>query len=480
MKVITFQEHIRHISLVFALFLALASCSNTTKVQTFRVSGKVNLDWEDSGSGNSINDLSGVKVSLYEQIHCDSLTAHASDLYPFIGAVDGQDICFDSTGHSPIATTPTKADGTYELSGVEAGIYNILFSKSGWGDVYLYALQITGDASIGETTMFQIVEVPSMVGTEYIFRHNHTYTIGASTMFLDKCTFEGGSQIRISPNANVDFLGEVQFSGDNAFTQFIENQTESAHNYNWEGLKFVHDNIVIEKVLVRGATTGISLMGPNSTIRNSVFEQLTNGVYAPSDYSLIEYCTFRDISARAVAYNQTIGSDTIKHGIKYSLFVNCNEGLRTLGQPVSITDNVFMGNGIAIVSFSGYHVIEHNLFDLNDTAIMIQGCTITIQQNDFNDNMYSNKLLPAYYTTSSVPVFRDNNFYQSSNYAIYISPHPLPRDIDATLNYWKHQDVSMILYDRYDNPQITAAINYIPQRNTPISTAGVRTKGRRG
>ncbi len=481
MKKNTYKKHIRHILLVFMLFIALVSCTNTTKVETFRVSGRVYLDWEDNSSVDSINDLSGVVVSLYEQVHCDSLTTQASDLYPFIGSVDGQDIFFDSAEHSQTTTTLTKADGTYELSGVESGTYNIVFSKTGWGDVYIYAIHVDGNTTIEQITMFPVIEVPSMVETEYTFKHNHTYIVAASTIFTNKCIFEGGSRIRIRPSAYIDFMGMVQFDGNNSFTYFINSsETKLAQNYRWEGLRFVHDNIIIEKVLIKGATTGISLMGANCTIKNSVFDQLTNGVYAPSDYSFIEYCTFSNIATRAVMYNQSSGSDTIKHGIKYSLFVSCHEGLRTQGQAVSITDNLFMGNSTGIFSFSGYHEIEHNVFDLNDTAIVIQGCTITIRQNEFYDNMYSNKLLPSYYTTSSTPIFRDNNFYQSSNYAIYISPHPLPGDIDATLNYWEHQDVSELLYDKYDNPQTTVAINYVPRSETPISSAGIRTPGRRG
>lgn len=480
MTKITLQKGVRHISVALVLFMALVSCSDTTKVHSFTVSGRVYLNLENNDTGEHLYDFAGVEVSLYEQAYYDSSMAQISVLYPLIGAAGGQDVCFDVAEHTAITTTQTKADGTYELRGVEAGTYNVVFSKVGWGDIYIYAIHVDGDTRIEQITMFPVIEVPSMVETEFTFKPNHTYIIAASTIFTNKCIFEGGSRIRIRPNAYIDFMGMVQFDGNNSFTYFIDSsETKLAQNYKWEGLRFVHDNIIIEKVLIKGANTGISLMGSNSTIRNSVFEQLINGIYAPSDFSYFEFCTFRNISARAVLYNQTSGSDSIKHVIKYSLFVNCNEGLRTLGQAVSITDNMFMGNGVAIVSFSGYHEIEHNVFDLNDTAIMIQGCTITIRQNEFYDNMYSNQLLPAYYTTSSVPIFRDNNFYQSSNYAIYISPHPLPGDIDATLNYWEHQDVSELLYDKYDNPQTTVAINYIPQRNTPISSAGIRTPGRR-
>lgn len=480
MTKITLQKGVRHISVALVLFMALVSCSDTTKVHSFTVSGRVYLNLENNDTGEHLYDFAGVEVSLYEQAYYDSSMAQISVLYPLIGAAGGQISSFDVSEQTPIVIAQTKADGTFELHGVKAGTYNIVFNKIGWGDIYIYSMHIDKDTTIEHITMFPVIEVPSIAETEYTFKHNHTYSIAASTIFEHNCIFEGGSRILVAPSARLDFLGDVQFDGDNAFTHFT-GSTEAllAKDYKWGGLRFVNDNVVIEKVILSGASTGISLMGSNSAIRNSVFKQVTNGIYAPSDHSYFEFCTFRNISARAIVYNQASGSDSIKHVIKYSIFENCNEGLRTLGQAVSITDNVFIKNGVAIGSFSGYHEIEHNVFDMNSTAILIQGCSITIRQNEFFDNIYSNQLLPAYYTTSSVPVFTDNNFFQSSNYAIYITPHPLPGDIDATLNYWDYQYISEILYDRYDNPQITEAINYTPQRNTPISSAGIRTPGRR-
>ena len=125
------------LSLIFILFFLifiLSSCSSPTESSKGSLTGTVSLEGQ--------SDFSGITVSLYDLAYLDTTIVRINNQYPQIGVKITQHTEFDHRLQSSIKSTETLADGSFELTKIPTGIYNIVAMKTGFGFKYLYEIEI--------------------------------------------------------------------------------------------------------------------------------------------------------------------------------------------------------------------------------------------------------------------------------------------------------------------------------------------------
>jgi len=238
-------------------------------------------------------------------------------------------------------------------------------------------------------------------------------------------------------------------------------------------LKLYNDNQAISDWVLSGAETGIIAYGSGTSITNSYFDNMINGVYVQGENSIVSKNIFSDIIDRCFALNQSAGSEQISHVFHRNIISRAGIGLRTNGQSVSILKNYFIDCGEAVISFQGFHELEGNSFDRCGNAIVCNGTQIDITKNNFHDNINSIQFTRAYYASTSNPLIVYNNFYQTHGYAIKLNPWTTSNDIEAKNNYWLSNDIPSVIYDVNDFSALEHEVIFVPKSNNPILDAGV-------
>jgi hypothetical protein len=97
--------------LLTILSLSLACSKTPTSPDTFSLAGTVHLEGQE--------DHSGVTVALYNLVELDTAVVRLQKEFPFMGIPISQQTEFDHRLVEPVCTTKTKADGSFQLTGVE-------------------------------------------------------------------------------------------------------------------------------------------------------------------------------------------------------------------------------------------------------------------------------------------------------------------------------------------------------------------------
>lgn len=475
--------------------LVLVGCTSCTKVTKTSISGSIVLINDTEDPANDPVDFAGVTVSLYQLAILDTAITRINQEYPQIGVPISQETEFDYRLATPVASATTHADGKFSLDDIQQGRYNIVISKDGWGPVVRYDVSVNdksevslsgngicdykGTSSKGEistVTLYPEVSLPQLVTGNWTFKPDHSYIVNFDTNILGSCVFEGRAQLLLSQGVNLNINGVAEFDSTAGYS-WVRSKTIGSNLTEiprWNSVKFYANDISISNLVVSNANTGIVMYGENSTLKNSRIFCATNGVYLAENYSSLENCVFSQIDSRAAIYDQSEGSSVIKHWVLRSIFYQCTEGIRTLGQPIAIMDNYFLENVEALISFRGYHKIQNNEFDRNESGIVINGNIYNLDYNRFYSNENSIIFSVTYHTSISNPRIKDNDFYQTSGFAIKLWPRTINTDINATNNYWKGENIDALVVDVVDIPLVVYHLIYLPKRTSPVPTAGIR------
>ncbi len=471
----------------------LTSC-DSTKPNSLSLKGKVTLINDTGDPANDPVDFSGVTVALYELATLDTALVRLNGLHPLIGIQISQETEFDHRLVDPVYSGTTDAEGDYSLGSIRQGTYNLVFSKAGWGAVVRH--EVTMESKSGKlfgksvlspqdpsafsefdtVSLFPETTLPQILSETYVFKPDHTYIVDTDTNILGTSVFEGGSLLLLEQNVNLNFNGLAECDSTAAYS-WIKSRNVTVGQTDiprWNSLKFHASGQSLSKLVACNANTAIAFYGTNSALRHSRISCAVNGVYLGEDYSRVEDCLFNKIDSRAAIYNPSEGSNTIKHWVLRSIFYQCTEAIRTLGQPIDIMDNYFLENTEALISFRGYHRIQHNEFDRNESGVVINGNIYTIDQNRFYSNENSILFSITYHTSISNPRIKDNNFYQTSGWAIKLWPRTITADVNASGNYWKGENVDALVVDVVDIPLVVYHLIYLPKRTSQLTTAGIR------
>ncbi|MCB5235036.1 MAG: hypothetical protein LHW60_07350 [Candidatus Cloacimonetes bacterium] len=466
------------------LFLIqLFSCESSSSKKDGGISGTVALFGE--------SDCSGVVVSLYSLAVPDSSCNRIWREHRHIGVELKQENIFEHTDNVPLYSTLSSVDGKFSIANIKPGTYNLVAEKEGWGHRHIYSIDVSNDQKNGfwhptsiinhtmmnvetdEIILYPVVEVFGIYSEEFMFQKDRIYVVSQDAIFEAPVIVEGGSEIRVNPDVELRFLSTVVSSDNGLYAKLMKNKVSGQDQRRWNGIElYSHDN-VINNWILKDANTGIQIFGDNTSIQSSMFENNGVAVQAVAINSNINNCLFYDIDDRGFGLNQSAGSDVIEHVLHNNIFYNTFCGLRTNGHAVSIKHNYFVDCEEGIVSSNEYHVIERNSFDRNKKAIICNGSHSDIKENNFYYNTNSISFETAYYVGRSNPRIINNNFYQSSGYAIRLALWTAEEDIDATLNYWFSNNIDKLIYDKHDSPALEYEVLYLPKLNRVIAGIGV-------
>jgi len=467
------------IILLIAL-LGLIGCKTSTKPDTGSLSGSVILENDTADPALDPTDNAGVRVSLFKTVELDTTLVRLNEEYPEIGVILDQELGFDPAASEPMFSTTTDAAGKFIFKEVPAGSYNLIASKDGWGTIYRYNINVVKNNTSSDIniTMYPLVVLGSYIDSPITFKQDHTYNALSDVAIVGSCSFLGKSRIKLAQNVQISIYGDITSDIDSDYTHFtpLNDGSRLDKNLGWNSIKIYSDNQTLHNMVCCGAYTGITLLGNDCTVSNSYFRVLDNGIYAGATRTNILNCLFESMATRAILYDQTSGSETINHILENNIIYKCLNGLRTQGQAIRIKNNYFISNNTALFSFGNfYHIIENNNFDQNESAIICAGTRIPIRFNNFYANPVSIDLSGAWYGGVTQPTINNNNFYQSTGFAIKVLPlMNQSEDFDATLNYWKTTDIDAIIFDNLDYTPISQRVIYLPKRNQPVANCGIQ------
>lgn len=479
------------------LLVVVSGCKQSTVPQTGTIAGNVILINDTENPNNDPIDYSNIRVLLYKVTEVDSILTRLNTEHPSIGVQVDQSTSFVAKDHTPVQEVSTVADGGFTFQKVKVGSYNIVFEKEGWGSVQRYNVRLdtvsllTFDSSyIGEhpdysnssysantnvqATMYPIQTLDQASYGDYTFRAEHSYYIPSDVFIQGNCVFEGGSFIYINSGKKMNLFSTVSSQGE-GYTRISGSDETNISNLRWDSICVYSSSNILSYLILDSTNSGIVFYGEGNTLDSSIIRQSTGGSHPVGIGSVIRNVIFSNISNRAIVFDQSSGSDIITYTVEKSIFIDCMEGLRTLGNAVSIKNNYFVDNELALFSFSGYHEIHHNCFDRNYRALICAGSLIPIEYNDFYaGNDYGILFSYQYYSTVSNPLIKYNNFYQTQGYAIELRARTTSNDVNAQNNFWKTQDIGSLLWDQTDDPNLEHSILYLPKQNSPVASAGIQ------
>lgn len=183
MKAIKFSIlHFAFYIIITPIFLFILSCSSPTNNPKGSLSGVVFLEGQ--------NDHSGIVIGVYQLAELDPDIVYANETWPHIGVIINQHTEFDHRLQAPIAVTQTEADGSFELTKIPIGTYNLIAIKDGWGFKYLLEVEILeGENNLADKCKMENVK----------FKIDDSVILSASTK--EKC-IEGQTQ---NPEPNTSF-----------------------------------------------------------------------------------------------------------------------------------------------------------------------------------------------------------------------------------------------------------------------------------
>ena len=440
-------------TLLFLIVIVMGGCSSDDT--TGKVTGKVLMVNDTGNPASDPVDYSGIRVSLYKTVVVDTTIVRVNNEFSGLGPSIGQSTEFDHRLHEPVYTVLTLPDGSYELKDVKSGVYNFVFEKQGWGYQYLCDVNTRKgeyikstatlehvsnvadmgkfDFNIEDVTLYPDVTLPSVTNESFNFQARHHYYVESDAVFMGTCVFEGGSYIHLNAGKKIQFLSAVITYPGSDVSKFNATQVfkDRQRIQNWDSI-IVHENeTTIQNWSLANANTGIVFYGIGCKFRDSIISNSTNGIYCQGKSMEIKRILFHDLSDRAIVLNQLAGATTIQYDVSESFFLRCFIGIRTQGQGVSLTNNYFISCDSGIISFTGYQVIENNNFDINNNAIVCVGTYNEIKKNIFYNNTNSIFFSRAYYSNDSNPVILNNDFYQTTGYAIKLDGWTTYHDIDA-------------------------------------------------
>ena len=502
---------------VFCILLSftLFSCSTSTKPETGSLSGKVILVNDTSDPALDPVDYSGITVALYNLAYLDTTIVRINNQYPQIGVHINQETEFDHRYQQPVAKTITNTEGSFKLTEIISGEYNLVYFKSGWGIRYVYNVvinkgeniisdinaQITDNHEISnmnegskekitELVLYPMKILSSTIQNDYIFQEDHCYLIIQDTSFLSSVILQNSAFVFVNLGCRIDFWNSVSMpeSGKRWWITSSEGIFKSELNIPGDD-----DNIL--KIRIANYDGNI--------IRNGKISHLMDGLEINSDDTIITKMVFTNgftaivLNGNSLNINQTLiksfkSRTNVFYGnsnISQNIFYNNYDNLIIDSSDFNVNNNYFISNWVGIRPIYGNTIIRNNCFWNNVYGISMLASNPLIEYNEFFESKrYCIQTQPNYVQASldyCNPIINHNNLYAIDQIAISIKPDAhdgyfasgnigVINDIDATYNYWRAIDIDNVLYDELDSDEVHYKILFNPRINAKILSAGIQ------
>ncbi|MDD4309242.1 MAG: hypothetical protein PHO32_02580, partial [Candidatus Cloacimonetes bacterium] len=193
----------KRISLLYSLQLVILmlitlsnwSCSSSTEPKSGSLTGNIVLINDSGNQELEPADFAGITVAIYPLVVMDTTLVRLNTRYPTIGIQINQKTEFDHRENNSILSTQTSGDGSFNISSIPEGAYNIVVYKEGWGFKYFCNFGIQkGSNSInsvaenqnGEVQLYRDVVLSDYYPSgSYNFSSKHNVVIQDDVFFLE-------------------------------------------------------------------------------------------------------------------------------------------------------------------------------------------------------------------------------------------------------------------------------------------------------
>ncbi len=481
-----------------ALLMAAAlclGCSCITKPKYGSMTGSVMLVNDSGDPGLDPMDFAGITVALYEPAVLDTAITRINGECPQIGVIICQETEFDHRYQTPVLTTVTLADGSYQFAEIDPGLYNLVIYKEGWGIRHRYRLDVKEDSNeaVPQIELYPAQDLPTSVVEDFTLLSDHTYFIASETLFIGSVAIEPRARIYVSPGGSAKFYGQVS-------TQPAPDMTDA-----WS--VFTSTGLYSCSPVQLGSDTYYSTVyfhQPQVSVSNGNFRHVGNSIGSASEHTSFEKLIISRCGG-GISITQGIANLSnllINNGSNYGISINSSHPGES-----SISGCILknLNRGVVLTVQGSYRIENCYISQISDEAIRSLLCLGSITHNTFEGNKYDIYArdvsgIPHYLdishnnfilsllcgiTATRLDYMHNNNFYRTNGYFITIRGAMPPnyslvgQDFDATQNYWAVDDVGQYLLDAEDNGEVPNTpcahyIDYLPRRNIPVPDAGIQ------
>ena len=475
-------------------FIVMTSCSSPTESSKGSLVGTVTLEGE--------SDHLGITIALYDLAYLDTTIVRINSQYPQIGVHINQHTEFDHRLQSPVKYTETSTNGSFELTKISTGRYNILALKDGWGFKYLYEIEITkGDNEISQQLiLFEERHISGNIQENITVEMDHHLIIDDDTVFvpnISSLTIEPGAVIRINPGIDLTIYGSIYAQGEegnmfwvtsnDGFLQDLRintNDRDEIAMYNSMELSLLCsvENDLLEWGKFDYANTCLLNQVNSLHIQNTIFKNSGCGFNSTSvDLTFCENLLAKNCDNEALGGIYYLNVDDGE--ISNSILNNCYNGMKIKHGFAGTVENNYFNynfNGVELWYFIG--LLEHCEFIVNSRDICFTGNygNNLLEELEISYNQFSSIIGIWQFSAPSYPFypsisFNYNNYYSDDWFFITLGGTVMP--FNATENYFyqasSFEEIHEKILDFHDDPELPE-IDVNGFLNSNVNNAGIQ------
>jgi len=507
------------------LLLLLISCSSTTETKSGSLSGSVILNNDTGNSALDPIDFSGATVALYHPATLDTTIVRLNSQYPNIGVQINQQTEFDHRLQNPAKVTTTNADGSFSISKIPTGKYNLVIMKEGWGVRYLYDINITegentlntkdypfsilnfqlkNNSQFGKSAieLFPVASLSGYINNNFEFEVNHNYIITDNATFTGNVVLNPLTYIWVNPGKKISFVtslsteaitsGFCHISSAGSMYSLVQAQPSDINRFDGVHcfVDMLFENDALHSVITTNAMNGWTIQTSGINIQNMIFRDSRIG---------LQFFNINNITVSNSNFNKCDNLDS--GGIALA---GCNQSM--------ISDNVFVSNTISVRQHTSadanisncyfYNGSNKDVYNLYETTGSVTHCVFTESQTAIYTSGFSNTNISYCDIQAVLGIFNieQMNQYESdftanfnnfncSQFCVKTKARYYTTELiyyNCENNYWNTVNVSEIdnlIWDRNDetenNPEydrLRGVVDYTPFRTTPVQDTGITGK----
>lgn len=476
--------------LVVLLLASLLSCDSSTSPKVGSLTGVVKLVNDTGDEANDPADHSGVTIALYRITELDTTVTRINQEYPHVGVQISQITEFDHRTQECLMAAVTDGAGSFSLSRIPEGLYNLVLIKENWGIRYINEVWVKeGDNNLDVIVIYPEVIVPSVVTTPITFMRDHVYRFPDDTIILSDVNIQSPCLLMIDPTKKIEVVGSLNLDGLDNFWRITSSHHMQSIGIAPEILEFEkvvfmqQENLMVENLIFERSVDGLVLDNSNTEIRHSILRK-------NSSAALIANSKIQKLSNINIVNNHVKGVQCYNSvSIEYSILAHNDDASQLVSASSSIRNCYFVANRRACRPFYGDMILEYNCFDANLVGVAVCASDPLIQRNIFYSNAKDIEL--NMYYASSVdycnPSVTYNNFMGTSLYVSLWGQNSFygtlagwgaNQDQHYPNNYFDASDLTNHIFDagHPEAPQIPVGfnVNVSPRLYSRVLLAGIQ------
>ncbi len=499
---------------LFSLIFIITSCSTPTETPKGDLTGNVQLEGE--------TDHSGIIIALYDLAYLDTTIVRINNQYPQIGVHINQHTEFDHRLQSPIKSTGTLADGSFELTKISTGTYNLVAMKFGFGFKYIYKIEInegeneisqarnfvsergkekreknnsllpshfshrseafsisrndSGEYNRDSITLYEEVHISGNIADNIVVAPDHHLIIDDDTVFIpgSSLTIHPGAVIRINPGIDLTIHGTLTAQGEenNMFwvtsNDGFENSQLTTHNSKLSNREDIALYNSFELTEICNIENDLITRGKwdyaNTCLLNKVNSlHMQNGIFRNGNCGF--YSTLNPTEIDSTFCTNILFENLTDEG-KGGLFIENSEN-------GYISQSIFINNYCgALVKDRFMEHVENNYFSYNNIGLKLLHFIGYVNNNEMNNNDIDIQFTGNMESNEPTGIHIEfNNLYSNvgiRHYLFLIYAYQYYSGININNNNFENNQWFIKYYSRTMNEDIDATSNYFDGLYTEV------------